>query len=424
MTTEKERHEAFVRTADGTSFSEVAAILALLPVVVCCERVAVHYLHQLFKWRTNSSQQVLISFFVGISVVIAPMMFLITKPESVTWILMAVLFILMTLWITGRLPQTVIEYSVSDSMGVSKALSKPEKPFITAYRSSLLIVTCIAILAVDFPLFPRRFAKTESFGTSLMDVGVGAFMISGALVSTTRDGDRGGGARVGSKKGQVKARSTMVERIIKTLKSVAPLLFLGFARLFFIKSVDYQENVSEYGVHWNFFFTLGFLRLLHAIFVIPSQYSAVAAVIIASLYECALLLGGGADFIVSNQPRTNLISMNKEGLFSVVGYFAIFLFGLQLGRYVLGKHQQRSKKDWMTVLLRIVILDVMFWIATFLVHHYVQPTSRRMVFPFPFDHKQLELNNNKPKGEYGIRVEHGELQPDVHRWISGSGHLR
>ena len=43
--------------------------------------------------------------------------------------------------------------------------------YITNYRSSMLLVTAICILAVDFPVFPRRFGKTENFGLRLMDIG-------------------------------------------------------------------------------------------------------------------------------------------------------------------------------------------------------------------------------------------------------------
>lgn len=39
---------------------------------------------------------------------------------------------------------------------------------LNAYRAHMMILTCLSILAVDFPVYPRFLAKCESYGTSMV----------------------------------------------------------------------------------------------------------------------------------------------------------------------------------------------------------------------------------------------------------------
>lgn len=66
-----------------------------------------------------------------------------------------------------------------------------QRPFLTNMRSLVNIGTSLVILAVDFPIFPRRFAKTETFGIGFMDNGVGCFVVSNALVCPEARGKLG-----------------------------------------------------------------------------------------------------------------------------------------------------------------------------------------------------------------------------------------
>jgi len=190
-----------------------------------------------------------------------------------------------------------------------------------------MILTCLAILAVDFRMFPRRFAKVETWGTSLMDLGVGSFVFSAGIV----------GARPLLKEKAERRTIPLRQRVMASMRHSLPLLVMGVVRLISVKGLDYAEHVTEYGVHWNFFFTLGFLPPFIAAFQSLSKS-------IPSFAALAIILGISYQYILESSPlkayiltapRTDLFSMNREGICSFVGYLAIYLAGHDMGMFIL-----------------------------------------------------------------------------------------
>ncbi|KAI9759305.1 MAG: Glucosaminyl phosphatidylinositol (GlcN-PI) nositol acylation protein [Chaenotheca gracillima] len=227
--------------------------------------------------------------------------------------------------------------TTANSASQRESPSLPQKPFLTTYRGSMMVITCLAILAVDFRIFPRRFAKVETWGTSLMDLGVGSFVFSAGLVSARpvlkerllppRSGTRAG----------------FGQRLFQSIQHSLPLLALGVIRLYSVKNLDYAEHVSEYGVHWNFFFTLGFLppfaAVLHSVSSLIPSY-ALLSLLVGGGYQCVLSFHPTLQPYILLAPRnTGLFSQNREGILSFFGYLSIFLGGLSTGLYVLPSSQ-------------------------------------------------------------------------------------
>jgi phosphatidylinositol glycan class W len=60
---------------------------------------------------------------------------------------------------------------------------------VSTCRLWLYLLTCVSILGVDFKIFPRDLAKTETFGISLMDLGVGFYVVCHSMKSIRNDGN-------------------------------------------------------------------------------------------------------------------------------------------------------------------------------------------------------------------------------------------
>ncbi|KAI4789910.1 GPI-anchored wall transfer protein 1, partial [Aureobasidium sp. EXF-8846] len=200
----------------------------------------------------------------------------------------------------------------------------PIKPFITTYRGAMMIITCISILAVDFPVFPRRFAKVENWGVSLMDLGVGSFVFGAGLVY----------ARQQLKEEEDDApKVSLANKMNSAVMHSLPMLALGFLRLWSVKGLKYQEHVTEYGVHWNFFFTLGllpiFVTILQPVIKYIPSYNALGFAILLPYEMMFTFTDLGMYMFMA--PRDDFISANREGIFSFLGYLAIFIVGQGIG---------------------------------------------------------------------------------------------
>jgi hypothetical protein len=225
------------------------------------------------------------------------------------------------------------------------------------------LVTGVCILAVDFKVFPRRFAKTETFGYGLMDTGVGMFVISNAIVTPEALG--------------YKSKSqTLTSAMWKAIKSSVPLLLLGSARFFVTKQIDYQMHVSEYGVHWNFYMTLAVTKILCTLILqfVGSNYSGIISAVVIGIHELILSFGI-QDWVLSNDTRENFVTANREGIISSLGYVALYFAGICLGQGL--RDYKSSFQSNIYLMGKQTIISVLLWFATALCKYWFG-VSRRL----------------------------------------------
>ncbi|XP_013782770.1 phosphatidylinositol-glycan biosynthesis class W protein-like [Limulus polyphemus] len=233
-----------------------------------------------------------------------------------------------------------------------------DKPqFITNMRAHVLLVTAISILAVDFPVFPREFAKTEEFGWSLMDVGVGCYVFMNGLVAPEARG---------------KINQNRWTSVFKTFLSSCPLFVLGFGRLVAIKATNYHEHVTEYGVHWNFFLTLALTKVICTISL--NALPVYVHVVVPVLYQYLLSHYKMTEYLLSDE-RKGFLHANKEGLWSLFGYTAIYLFAVQVGKLLFKPRD--TLKEWLIFLGYLLLAGGMFWIFMHFSVENIEPCSRR-----------------------------------------------
>ncbi|KAL3444428.1 GWT1-domain-containing protein [Aspergillus insuetus] len=342
----KSRKEAFVSNLAGGSVLEINAVTLVAPASVFLWSV----LQSRLSFFTPYSPAALVTDFL---LNVLAILFATTLYSSAPWLLNVLLISPAFLILFNSRPRRTQQkakppQTATAQHGPDTRQPLPIHPFLTTYRAAMMIITCIAILAVDFHVFPRRFAKAENWGTSLMDLGVGSFVFSGGVVSAR--------ALVKDREHGAPLKKTLVQRLTSSMRHSIPLLVLGLVRLYSVKNLEYAEHVTEYGVHWNFFFTLGFLPPFVEIFeglarFIPSY--EVLSLAVAVLYQVTLESTDLKSYILVSPRGPDLLSKNREGFFSFLGYLAIFLAGRATGIRIMSRgassmSPQQAKKQVLT----------------------------------------------------------------------------
>jgi len=225
------------------------------------------------------------------------------------------------------------------------------RPFLTNFRALVNIVSTTCILAVDFRIFPRKFAKTEVFGYSLMDTGVGLFILANALVAPeTRDF---------SSHRQAGFRQTLMKNMKNCFRSCVFLLVLGLGRFVAVEYSGYQKHVTEYGIHWNFFITLAVVKLFSSMITstVNSRYSLLSGIWILGMHEYIMSTKGLKQWVLGNGPRDDFVSANREGLISVPGYVGLYFVGIAVGRLIHSTYQNSRTKLNTNVSLKLFGLE-------------------------------------------------------------------
>lgn len=185
-------------------------------------------------------------------------------------------------------------------------------------NAHIMLLVIISIFSCDFSFFPPKHLKTKEYGTSLMDLGTGSFLcINGTLL--------------------VKLSK------MKVLRRAIMNAILGSFRLGTIMYFNYDVEITEYGKHMNFYFTLSAIYLIYTIF--EPKNSTVLALFILKFHQ--ILLCKGLDSYIFSESRNGLLSSNKEGIFSILPYFSILLLAKRTGKIFF------SQANYTNVLFRV-----------------------------------------------------------------------
>lgn len=360
--------ELFVQDHNGTTMAEVFLFTSHLPLLTFINIFLEIYVINRFPATVSTSVITsLISkveiFLLEFVVIVCPTILIFTILSDYlifTFLAVTIITFIITIFsvtspdmfvLYWKLPNSKTDY-LKDTVFLTK------QPFITYFRSLVFIATTTSILGVDFHIYPRRFAKTETYGVSIMDLGVGLFVMSNALV----------------KKNSVKTQS---QGLYKTSLESVVFAVLGVIRYYMVQRFNYQQHLSEYGVHWNFFFTLALVKFLSFLIMkISNGYNLFCGVILLILHQY-FLTSSLENYVLSEVERDGWFSANREGIVSTCGYLSLYLIGVSISNMI-NTVDAKSTKGKLRIFVCLLSFGVCLSLFTYYVNMSFYKISRRL----------------------------------------------
>lgn len=220
--------------------------------------------------------------------------------------------------------------------------------YVTVIRSMIFLVTAVCILAVDFKIFPGYSFKTETCGCSLMDVGIGLFVCSTAIVAKKPPA------------GYFRSRRNLFRLFV----GISPYIVLGVGRALVIEQLDYHQGVTEYGKNWNAFLTLGATKLFATLLAgtVPrEQHLVYVAVLILGLHEAGLQYKVAGYVMSPTIPRDNFLAANREGIASIPGFVGLYLSVMYIGTLIRSASKTITAKELLRKASVFALMSASLW---------------------------------------------------------------
>lgn len=222
------------------------------------------------------------------------------------------------------------------------------------HRSMQMIVTCAAILGVDFLTFPRKFCKSINSGVTLMDLGVGGIIFTSGMVSS-------------HSKGCPNRQESLWAYVSRAALHSGPLGIFGLIRLIFMSLTNLHVSETEYGLHWNFYMTLMVVFVLGELVCVYSGHPYKAGAIgllLLICYQIIISVGDLEDWMMEGA-RTNFFSSNREGILGSVGFLCLFLIAVALGHFVVTRSPTQQTRKSKTTNKRLNLLSLVLHLYFF-----------------------------------------------------------